>query len=90
MLLFFPNNIRSVYNLTQFNIYNFVSIFNLLQYSIKVAAASYSKVEEDLLPVSIQVTNYVEKLYPSDKLIEGVRRKFITILFTYISSAFFH
>ncbi|KAG8197143.1 hypothetical protein JTE90_011305 [Oedothorax gibbosus] len=51
---------------------------NLIR-SIKLAATSYSKVEDDLLPVAAQVTNYIERLYPSDKLIEGnVTRQLIT------------
>ncbi|XP_015906416.1 diacylglycerol kinase delta isoform X2 [Parasteatoda tepidariorum] len=50
---------------------NFTEVVLNLIRNIKVAAISISAVEEDLLPISIQVANYVEKLYPGGKLLEG-------------------
>ncbi|GIY85956.1 hypothetical protein CDAR_559931 [Caerostris darwini] len=58
---------------------NFTEAVLSLIRSIKVAAVSISKIEEDLLHVALQVANHIEKLYPSGKLIEGaVTRQILT------------
>ncbi|GBM29824.1 Diacylglycerol kinase delta [Araneus ventricosus] len=54
------------------------TVLNLIR-SIKVAAELYSKVDEDLLPITVQVANHIEKLYPNGKLMEGaVTRQLLT------------
>ncbi|GFY52065.1 diacylglycerol kinase delta [Trichonephila inaurata madagascariensis] len=56
------------------------AVLNLIR-SIKIAAVSYSKIEEDLLHVAMQVANHIERLYPGGKLIEGaVTRQILTEL----------
>ncbi|PRD25885.1 UNVERIFIED_CONTAM: Diacylglycerol kinase eta [Trichonephila clavipes] len=55
--------------------------FTYLDIYIKIAAVSYSKIEEDLLHVAMQVANHIERLYPGGKLIEGaVTRQILTEL----------
>lgn len=38
--------------------------------SVKVAALKYSPVEQELSPVAIEASEYMDKLYPSGKLVE--------------------
>ncbi|XP_035213113.1 diacylglycerol kinase delta-like, partial [Stegodyphus dumicola] len=49
--------------------------------SIKITAISHSAVEQELLPIALQVANCIEKLYPGGKIAEGnVTRQILTDL----------